>query len=141
MTSITQDLNRLDASRKRWMTRLTRAHTALKELDRKRQRLLKKQFSPSLGMAAEEVIPTAIAPEKLSTETVVAPPKDYDAIEAFAKAVVEAPKEDGLDIPKELRVTADVEALRAQRRKAEEAERKKMPLNEREALKHIRKKK
>lgn len=136
MTTIAQQLKDLDDRRRRWMTRLTRAHNAIRQLDQKRLRLLKKQAEPE-----------APKPE-LSTAIVAAPPQvetddmNEAQLEKFVAGGMAAQKAvDELTIPKELRVTADVERLRAERRQKEAAERKKMPLTGKAAMAAIRQKK
>lgn len=113
MQSVQQKLEAVENSIRRWHTRLSRASNAIRTLDSKRRRLIK-QLRPHTSPAPIPV-PTIV-------ET-----KPFDAEDAFS-------------IPVELKVTADVEAMRAERRAKEAAEKKAMPLSGKAALKRIKSK-
>jgi len=149
MTDIAQELRDLDVRRKRWMSRLTRAHTAIKDLDQKRQRLLKKQQVaadfPELRQASK-----AVVEKKLSTEIVAAPQgvvaeavqvlDDNDLLPGFLRRGQAAQKAVD-DILATHSKTVDVDKLKAERKAKEKAERSKMPLVDRDAMAAIRRKK
>jgi len=148
MTDIAQELRDLDMRRKRWMSRLTRAHTAIKDLDQKRQRLLKKQQVtadfPELREASQSVVD-----KKLSTAIVAAPqgvvakavqvPEDNDLLPDFLRRGQAAQK--AVDkVIADHHKTVDVDKLKAERKAKEKAERSKMPLVGKAAMAAIRRK-
>jgi len=136
MTDIAQELLGLELRRKRWMSRLTRAHTAIRDLDQRRQRLLKKQDAP-------------VAEQKLSTEIVAAPQgvvaeavktlEENDLLPDFLRRGQAAQKAVNETIEAHSK-TVDVEKLKAERKAKEKAERSKMPLVGKAAMAAIRRK-
>lgn len=128
----TTKLANVEASLKRWQTRLTRAANKVNELDRKRRRL-QAQMGPVgltdlIGNVEKPDHP--VGSKKSTSEPPVISTDDPDLVEKVAAA---------LDIPPFLkREPVDVEKLKAKRKSKEEADKHKMPLTGRAALKHIK---
>jgi hypothetical protein len=123
------DIDNVNASIRRWQTRLTRAVNTINRLTAKRTRLERKRNALPVG----EVVATVTVPA--ASPAAVAVAKSVVAEAAPGKAVTPAPKDDG-DIPAFLRrqkLPAD-EAAAAQIR-AEQAELKKRKTAGRKAKK------
>lgn len=110
-----EKLSEIDAKLKRWLARGMRAQTAINKLLKQQARLKKMPVVKS----------EPPGPDPFDNGGRSHSLKDDDA---FA-------------IPADLKVTTDVEVLRAERRKREAAERHAMPLTGKAALDHIRRKK
>ena len=122
---MTKDLNAkltdVEAKLRRWQTRLTRAHNAVARYNKMRLRLQ--------GQLAST---PAVAKPKVITDSAVPLPE----LDAFFIPTPKAP--DKLDIPPFLKRDVDVDALKAQRKSKEAADKKAMPLTGRAALEAIR---
>lgn len=119
----------IDERLRRWRPKLTRAHNEVTKLLKIRDALTRK---PAL---LDGYIAKTQAKRLLNT-------MGPSELEQFVENGIAAQKAvDELTIPEELRVTTDVEALRAERRKKEEAERHKMPLTGKAAMEHIKRRK
>lgn len=121
-------LQAIDEKLKRWQARLTRAHNAIVKLNRARKRIT----NPKLMAAWDTYMAKKNAVHQIAAADVPAAMK--------ANSVKPLDTEDAFNIPNELRVTADVEAMRAERRKKEAAERKAMPLTGRKAMNYLKSK-
>ena len=121
--TIEEKIADIDARLKKWRPRLTRATNVVTLLLRKRDRLMQHPKGTS------DLLEFAVSGAKAQAAA------DH-VIEEEAKK-----DEDQLAIPEELRVTVDVEKLRAARRKEEEAARHKMPLTGKAAMEHIKRRK
>lgn len=131
----TTQLADVEASMRRWQTRLNRAVGALNKLDRKRRRLqtqigkppttpfVMEVPQPTKTLAERSAEQKAAKQEAISTD-------DPNLVEKVAAA---------LDIPTFLkREAVDVEQLKAKRKSKEEADKHKMPLTGRAALEAVR---
>jgi hypothetical protein len=119
MKTLEQKLADVETAMRRWHTRLTRASNALRKLEAKRRRLWEKQDRARVPAAPAE-------------------PPGPDPFDNGHHSI--AGDDPELSIPPFLKVGADVEAMRAERRAREAAERKAMPLTGRAALDAIRSK-
>lgn len=157
-----EKLAAIEASMKRWITRQGRAATALAKLQRQKQRLLKgptdqeRRDRKAMDALEGRVLggPDFDIKKKVETDSAIPLPElDAFFIDGGVKMKVtkkddlavmpsNQPKpldaEDAFSIPTELKITTDVEALRAERRKKEAAERKAMPLTGKAALDYIK---
>jgi hypothetical protein len=133
-------LQEVELRLKRWHTRLTRASNEVAKLEKKRRRMMSVTLADrprehtKVRLASGEVV-------GVKTDSEI-PLPELDAF--FAAPSLPEKKfdaEDAFSIPKELKVTTDVERLRAERRKKEAAERKKMPLTGKAASDYIKRKK
>jgi len=131
-------LQEVELRLKRWHTRLTRASNEVAKLEKKRRRMMSMTLADrhrehtKVRLASGEVV-------GVKTDSEIPLPE----LDAFFQPEPKKPfdAEDAFSIPKELKVTTDVEKLRAERRKAEAAERKKMPLTGKAASDYIKRKK
>jgi hypothetical protein len=127
-------LQEVELRLKRWHTRLTRASNEVAKLEKKRRRMVSMTLADrprehtKVRLASGEVV-------GVKTDTTM------DALFAAPSLPEKFDAEDAFSIPKELKVTTDVERLRAERRKKEAAERKKMPLTGKAASDYIKRKK
>lgn len=124
MQTIAERLTGIEAKRRRWQTRLKRAVTALDKLERQRKRLT--GLAPKAEPLSVKVMKSLAAP----VETDHLPEAEFEKL-AEAK---ERDIPDFLDRSNPL----IAEAMTAARKKAEEAERHKMPLTGRAALEAVR---
>lgn len=120
-------LDDVDAALKRWRPRLTRAANEVAKLLKMRHRIVHHEPKLMATSPVETFVARGVIAQKAVDEIIAADKVRKDA--------------DELTIPADLRVTADVEKLRAERRKKEEAERHKMPLTGRAAMDHIKRRK
>jgi hypothetical protein len=146
----TTKLAAIEASLKRWQTRLKRAATKVHELDRTRRRyqmMLLHPDKPEIATSFRVRVPKVpkVPKETPKAEVIAAtspPPGSLaEKYAAHDQALVEAAKE--VDFPAFLnRADPHVAAkLTAARKKSEAEARKQMPLTGRDALKKIKEKK
>lgn len=124
----TAKLAHVEASMRRWHTRLTRASNMLQKLERQRRRL-----------ALQQMVWVG-APRPKKAEPPVIATDDPDLVEKVEVALNAARQEDPFAIPPELN-RADpfiAEKMTAARKKAEAAARKAMPLTGRAASDYIK---
>jgi hypothetical protein len=122
-----QKLTSIEEKLKRWMTRGRRAQTAIDKLLRQRQRLLKTASASRTIEAKAEFVQ---ALDDQLTNVIEGKPADMAKLEDLARPAF-------LDRTNPL----IAEQMTAARKKAEAAERSKMPLTGRDAMKAIRAKK
>ena len=123
MKTIDQKLDDVETKLRRWHTRLKRASTEINKLTKRRR---------SLMVAAAQ----AIHPVKLIAppEPVITHKVDYDAIEAKAAEIVDAPIPDFLNRANPV----IAEEMTRKRKEAEAEARRQMPLTGRAALEAIK---
>lgn len=132
----TAKLAAVEAKIRRWQTRATRAVNALRKLDAQRRRLQAKPKSVAQTVAGMTAKPGELTPNQKAALAEAIPTNHYDAVEQAAAEMVGADVD--TTIPPELKRDANVDALKAERRKREEAERHKMPLTGKAAIDYVK---